>query len=332
MNAMLAQPAAADFPLIFTPPPSRQAQPRSDGQPADSTSRPIHRLACLLLILLTAIFAPILRAEKVQDLKPQGYVNDFAGVLNADSRERISALCLEVQQKTGAQIAVVTIKTLDGQPIEDFANALYQRWGIGPKADSRGVLILMVTQDHKYRFEVGYGLEGILPDGKVGGFGREAVPLLRQNDYSAALYLMTRRVADVIAQDKGVTLEGATPPAADDNDSGGRPAPDLRAIMWLVIIVGWVIFAIIRAIFRMIFGAVPPARTRRFRGGCCSSWAAEVDAAAAAGVVADLAAVEVSAASAEACPAEAAPAAVGKIFARAKGNPWTTCSTISSKS
>jgi uncharacterized protein len=258
MNAMLTpQFAAADFVAAFPLQPS----PRTPGLRPNAPLRLPHRLGCLLLVFLAAIVAPAVRAEKVADLKPQGYVSDFAGVLNADSRERISALCLEVQQKTGAQIAVVTIKTLDDQPIEDFATSLYQRWGIGPKSDNRGVLILMATQDHKYRFEVGYGLEPILPDGKVGGFGREALPLLRQSDYSAALYLITRRVADVIAQYKGVTLEGATPPSDDDSDSGGRPAPNLRVIMWLIIIVGWVLFSIIRSIFRMIFGRRPATRT-----------------------------------------------------------------------
>ncbi len=215
----------------------------------------------VLIFLLAVLIAPLARAEKLEDLKPQGYVNDFAGVLNDDSREQIKALCLEVQQKTGAQIAVVTIKTLDGQPIEDFANRLYARWGIGPKSDNRGVLILVVTDDHKYRIEVGYGLEPILPDGKVGGFGREAVPLFRQGDYSAGVFLMTRRVADVIAQDKGVTLEGAPPPSDSDDDASGHPTPNIRTIIWIIIIIAWVLFGIIRSIFRAIVGRRPGTRS-----------------------------------------------------------------------
>jgi uncharacterized protein len=72
-------------------------------------------------------------------------------------------------------------------------------------------MILLATEDRKSRVEVGYGLEPILPDGKVGGFLREAVPLLRNNDYDGALLLVTRRVADVIAADRGVTLSGSSP-------------------------------------------------------------------------------------------------------------------------
>jgi uncharacterized protein len=74
------------------------------------------------------------------------------------------------------------------------------------------VLILLAVTDHHYRIEVGYGLEPILPDGKVGGFGREAVPLLRENQYGPALRLMTRRVAEVIAEDAHVQLQGTAAP------------------------------------------------------------------------------------------------------------------------
>ena len=88
--------------------------------------------------------------------------------------------------------------------IDSYAVDLYKQWGIGSKVTDHGVLILLAVQDQKYRIEVGYGLEPILPDGKVGGFGREAVPLLRQNNYNGAVSLMTSRVADVIAQDAGI--------------------------------------------------------------------------------------------------------------------------------
>jgi uncharacterized protein len=153
-------------------------------------------------------------AEKTDQLKPQGYVSDFAGVLSPSGKAQITALCGEVEQKTHAQIAVVTVKTLEGQPIEDFANTLFEKWGIGPKKSGSGVLILLVAEDRKNRIEVGYGLEPILPDGKVGSFLREAVPLLRDNDYDGALLLVTRRVADVIAADRGVTLSGSAPSPA----------------------------------------------------------------------------------------------------------------------
>jgi uncharacterized protein len=161
--------------------------------------------------------------------KPEGYVNDYAGVLSQPARNLLTALCTEVDQKAHAQISVVTVKSLDGRPIADFTVDLFTRWGVGPKQSNQGVLILVSPQDHQYWTTVGYGLEPILPDGKVGGFGREAVPYLRDGNYDAAMLLMTRRVADVIAQDRGVTLSATTSipaartPRRDQQRNGPNP-------------------------------------------------------------------------------------------------------------
>lgn len=178
-------------------------------------------LASAVVLLLA--FALATRAEPVSQLRPSDYVNDFAGVLDQNTIAQLDSLCQQVDEKAHAQVAIAIIKSLDGSDIESYAVALYKNWGVGSKSTNRGVLILLATQDHRYRIEVGYGLEPILPDGKVGGFGREAVPLLKQNDYSGAISLMTSRVADVIAQDAGVQLTGArprTPTAAEQPSTG----------------------------------------------------------------------------------------------------------------
>ena len=162
----------------------------------------------LRIAIFVAAAALCLHAEPIASLHPTNYVNDFAGVLDASAQSRLNDLCRQVEEKAKAQIAVVLIKSTDGQEVFDYGVALYQAWGIGKKGSDRGVLILLATQDHKYWIHVGYGLEAILPDGKVGGFGREAVPILRTGNYSGAVTLMTTRVATVIAQDAGITLEG----------------------------------------------------------------------------------------------------------------------------
>jgi uncharacterized protein len=159
-------------------------------------------VACLLLLSLNA---PAF-GEDVAQLKAQGYVNDFAGVLSEQAKQQLTALCTEVDQKTHAQIAVVTIHTLEGLEAADFANQLFKRWGVGHQDDNRGVLVLLAVADHKYYVEVGYGLEPILPDGVVGGFGREMVPRLRAGDYNGGLLKLTSEIADVIARDRGVAL------------------------------------------------------------------------------------------------------------------------------
>src|SRR5215472_10913118 len=165
-----------------------------------------------ILVVVCLSLSSALRAEPIKQLKPTGYVNDFAGVIDTESNRAIRSLCEQVDREANAQIAVVTIHSLDGADVESYASDLFKAWGIGPKSDKRGVLILLAVNDHRYRIEVGYGLEPILPDGKVGGFGREAVPLLKQNQYGPALLLMTRRVAEVIAADAHVQLEGTEAP------------------------------------------------------------------------------------------------------------------------
>lgn len=171
--------------------------------------------AAILFILIFTIPSTAF-GQAVDQSRPQGYVTDAANVLNPADREKLEALCTELDQKAQAQIAVVSTKSLGGRPIEDYSIDLATRLGVGPKGSERGVLILLAVDDHRYRIEVGYGLEGILPDAKTGDIGREAVPLLRQNRYGDAIMLMTRRVADVIAADKGVTLTGAAPQTEPD--------------------------------------------------------------------------------------------------------------------
>src|SRR5207253_3510595 len=141
----------------------------------------------ILLGILMLWISILVCAEPVSQLHPTDYVNDFARVLDQTTIAKLDDICCQIDQKAHAQIAVVTINSLDGSDIESYAADLFKRWGIGRKATDRGVLILLAVKDHRYRIEVGYGLEPILPDGKVGGFGREAVPYLRKGDYDGAV-------------------------------------------------------------------------------------------------------------------------------------------------
>jgi len=203
-----------------------------------------------------------MRAEDPKKLQYGGYVNDFAGVLTDDAKARLTALCEEVDHKADAQIAVVTVRSLQGEPIEQFSIDLATHWGVGPKQKDRGVLILLAPNDHKYRVEVGYGLEGILPDDKVGGFGREIVPSLRQNDYSGALLLLTSRIAQVIAQDRGVTLTASPALPRTEPERG----PNIVAwIPFLLFLFFFVAFPLLGFLFRLLFGLGP--RTGGRRGG-----------------------------------------------------------------
>jgi uncharacterized protein len=216
---------------------------------------------CLSLLVTAILLACSLSAEPVGSLKPTGYVNDFAHVLNEQTATELEDLCREVDQKTNAQIAVVTIHSLDGSDIESYAVKLFHQWGIGPKGKDRGVLILVAVNDRKYRIEVGYGLEPILPDGKVGSFGREAVPPFRERDYSQAVSLMTTRVADTIAADSGVTLSirpQRAPPVETgpaENPASGTVLFGPIALVLIFIFFGPIVWFVLRL---FIFGGRRP--------------------------------------------------------------------------
>jgi uncharacterized protein len=166
--------------------------------------------------------------------KPAAYVNDYAHALSPAARQQLEALCTEVNDKAKAQIFVVIVPSLGDRTVEDYSFDVATKWGVGPKQTSSGILIFLAVNDRKYWTQVGYGLEPILPDGKVGGFGREAVPYLRQGNYDAAVTLMTRRIADVIAQDRGITLSGAPPPAPQTNGSGqGQDSSGILGLLLL---------------------------------------------------------------------------------------------------
>jgi uncharacterized protein len=204
------------------------------------------------IALLIAAFVVSAAAEPIASLHPTNYVNDFAGVLDPATVAQLNDVCRQVDEKAKAQIAVVTVKTLDGQEAFDYGVKLYQAWGIGKKGTDRGVLILLATQDRKYYTNVGYGLEGILPDGKVGGFGREMVPLLRANDFNGAVKLITTRIASVIAQDAGVTLTGIQAPPVPR----GPPQPSAPEIpSWVALVLLVVFILIIGSVLRASGGS-----------------------------------------------------------------------------
>jgi uncharacterized protein len=228
------------------------------------------RAALALAVLFSATSCgELAAAEKVEQLSPQGYVNDFAGVMDAESRQKITALCQELDQKADAQLAIVTVHTLEGDAAQDFANRLFEKWGVGPKGKDRGVLVLLAVNDRQYWTEVGYGLEPILPDGKVGGFGREMLPLLRRNQYGAALLQISSQIASTIAEDRGVTLTQSIPGAAaapaesPEPSFYGIPPALLNLLVLFLIFGGWRLVAFLFA----LGGLTRYRRGRGYRGG-----------------------------------------------------------------
>ena len=100
--------------------------------------------------------------------KPEGWVTDKAGLLDAGTRGRLEWTLGRVERTTGVEIAVVTFSTLAGQSVEEVAVGLFNAWGIGKKRKDEGVLLLVAKKERKLKIEVGYGLEGTIPDGLAG--------------------------------------------------------------------------------------------------------------------------------------------------------------------
>lgn len=173
-------------------------------------SRTIRIAGSLLLALLC--ISGLASAESVQSLpKPTDYVSDLAHVMSPEMIRRLDVVCGQVDHEAHAQIAVVTINTTDGEPIQQYAVDLYQAWGLGGKKTDRGVLLIVAVKDRKRFISTGYGLEGILPDAKVGEIGRQMVPALRANDFDYAFQIGVGQIAQIIANDAGVKLTPLSP-------------------------------------------------------------------------------------------------------------------------
>jgi uncharacterized protein len=197
----------------------------------------------------------VAHAEQVKDLpKPTDYVSDFAHVLSPEAIAKIDSLCNQLDHSNAnAQIAVVTVRNLDGDDAADWANQLEDAWKIGKKGSDRGALLLLAVDDHKYRIDVGYGLEGILNDAKVGDIGREMVPYLRAHDYDSAVLLSVGQVAQIIAADANVTLTDAPvqPRRVVHHQSGGG-LPILLFILIFLFFGGFTLLRIL--LFLGLFG------------------------------------------------------------------------------
>ena len=164
------------------------------------------------LAFLVVVWAAALCAVDFAALTPQGYVSDFSGVIPPAVRAELNSYAKKVDAATGVEMAFVTLPTLAGEPVEDVANLLFRKWGVGKKGKDEGILLLLVTGDRRSRLEVGYGLEPIIPDGYAGSLLREMRPALRAGQYGDAMSIAARRIAERVAAEKRIALDSAPPP------------------------------------------------------------------------------------------------------------------------
>jgi uncharacterized protein len=140
-------------------------------------------------------------------LKPQGCASDFAGVIESGSRQQLERYCQEVERSTTAQIAVVIIPSLQGEPIEDVARTIFRAWGIGNSHKNEGVLILFAIGERRSRLEVGDGLKIVLPGGLEERVLVEMRPAVRREQYGEAILAAASTIGGAIARAKQVSLK-----------------------------------------------------------------------------------------------------------------------------
>lgn len=141
-------------------------------------------VGCVLLLAWPVEAAPKIPPVPTRDI----YAQDYGDVLSRETESRINQLSTELKSRTQAQIAVVTIPSLEAEPIEEYSLALFRKWGIGDRKLNNGVLILVAIEEKKARIEIGYGLEGALPDAKVGRILDEFMrPGMETGDFNTAV-------------------------------------------------------------------------------------------------------------------------------------------------
>ncbi|MEO6463687.1 MAG: TPM domain-containing protein, partial [Candidatus Eisenbacteria bacterium] len=188
-------------------------------------------------------------------------VTDDAGILKAREQARLERYLAKVEKALGVQMAVVTVETTRPQSIEEFAVRQFEQWGIGGARSDEGLLVVVAVADRKVRFEVGYGLEGVLPDGRVGGIIRSILtPAFREGSYGAGLLAGLVEAARFIAEEKGL------PPPLPDEGDAPPPAPRERFPVWLIFVGLFIVLQVIAAISRGGGGGRGGRRRRRNSG------------------------------------------------------------------
>ena len=194
-------------------------------------------LALLPLTLLPLTLLP-LSAHALPAPTPELYVNDAAGVLSANTRAAILKYARELHKASGAQLAVLTVPDLEGKDIATYAHEVASRWKLGDAQKNNGLLVLLAVGERKIRVEVGYGLEGRLPDAKIGRIlDATAVPEFKNNNFDAGiLALYSTLTAEVYAEYNLPAPEDVPPAPPADGDDEGSGWAALAVLLALVLL------------------------------------------------------------------------------------------------
>jgi len=162
--------------------------------------RDVRLLAALAIVVTFAVRAFAALPDHT------GYVTDLASVLDDATEAKLKTLLSDVERETTAEMAVVTVESLDGMTVDDYANRLFKQWGIGKTGKDNGVLILVAPGERKIRIEVGYGLEPVLPDGLAGNIIRnQALPEFKKGDFPGGITATVESIAIILQANHPLT-------------------------------------------------------------------------------------------------------------------------------
>src|SRR6266403_3891831 len=155
-------------------------------------------LSCLPSLPRSASVPQGIKPNPINQYQPHGYINDFAGMIDSQAQSKLGPICKDLDKKKGTQLVFVTVKSLEGLPVKEFATQLANRWGIGYKDTNRGILVLLSRNEREFRIYVGLGLESVLTHEEADHLGREMVPILRKGEYGNALLHLAQQIHDEI--------------------------------------------------------------------------------------------------------------------------------------
>ncbi len=203
-------------------------------------------LSAVLLILSLSVSAFV---AKYPTPTQKFFVNDFADCISDADEQKMQSMAEELYEKSGAQVVCVTVNNLDGKDVRDYALGLGREWGIGSK-NNDGVLLLLSVEERQIDIEVGYGLEGALPDGKTGRIlDNYAIPYLKSDDFSTGLREAFSALIGETATEYGVEINGSSLAPDEDEDEEYESSK--------AVIIDFIIFIIILLVIRKITGRTP---------------------------------------------------------------------------
>ncbi len=189
----------------------------------------------IVLILLFCTLAGFAQAE-VKFPSPSGFVNDFAGILSAPQKQQLNSIVDSLKMNTGAELAVVTVKTVEPLDSKLYAVKLFEKWAIGQKDKDNGLLILLAVDEKRIEIEVGYGLEGDVPDALAGRIlDTYAIPYFKEGNFGQGLIETAKALSKAVAKEE---LALVAPQQT-------QPAPKSAGVFLIYIIIGVIVLGIV---------------------------------------------------------------------------------------